>query len=128
MTLITGISICYIIVYYIHIIQKSDVEGGGEKESDDTETVESEEIPSRNQLKMTSEKQVAQRRVEDKPKKKRTIKSKTSTSCSPDSVQHHQPPPTPKVKNMVPPPRSHRQKSRDTDKVSAFLTEMPVMW
>ena len=124
MTLITGI--CSITVYYIHIIQKSDVEGGGEKDND-SETVESEEIPTRNQLKLTSEKQVAQRRVEDKPKKKRTIKSKASTSCSPDPVQHHQPPTTPKVKNMVPPPRSHRQKSRDTDKVSAFLTEMPDM-
>ena len=106
-----------IIVFYI--TQKSDVEGGVEKENDDS-TVESEEIPSRNQLKMTSEKQVAQRRVKDKPKKKRTIKSKTSTSCSPDPVQHHQPPTMPKVENLMNTGPSHTK-----TQVSAFLTEMP---
>mmetsp|Transcript_18653 Transcript_18653/g.40578 ORF Transcript_18653/g.40578 Transcript_18653/m.40578 type:complete len:621 (-) Transcript_18653:193-2055(-) len=105
-------------------------------EDDDASVGSSDDIPSRNKLKTSSEQHVEAQKLEDLKKRKRRIEPKPSPTHNDydDAMQTDTEPQsaTPnKLSNLTSPsrsrPRAHNSKEDPMVRVQAFLTELPSL-
>ncbi|KAL7536540.1 hypothetical protein ACHAWF_005490 [Thalassiosira exigua] len=103
-------------------------------EDDNASVDSSDDIPSRNRVKMSSEMHVEAQRLEEL--KKRKIKPKVSSAASPvqkeaDAATEPRPTTPNRATSLATPSRSrsraHNSREDPMDRVQAFLTEMPSL-